>query len=55
MAQPKLTKLELQILEVLWSHGKASIREIQEGFPAPRPVRGWVSSAWRYLSQCSQG
>jgi predicted transcriptional regulator len=38
MAQPKLTKLELQILEVLWSHGKASIREIQEGFPEPRPA-----------------
>ena len=38
MAQPKLTKLELHILEVLWSHGKASIREIQEGFPVPRPA-----------------
>jgi predicted transcriptional regulator len=38
MAQPKLTKLELQILEALWSHGKASIREIQEGFPKPRPA-----------------
>jgi len=38
MAQPKLTRLELQILEALWSHGKASIREIQEAFPAPRPA-----------------
>src|SRR3954447_9142163 len=38
MAQPKLTKLELQILEALWSHGKASIREIQEAFPEPRPA-----------------
>ena len=33
MAEPKLTKLELQIMEVLWSQGKASIREIQETFP----------------------
>jgi predicted transcriptional regulator len=33
MAEPKLTKLELQIMEALWSHGKASIREIQETFP----------------------
>jgi len=33
MTQPKLTKLELQILEVLWTQGKASIREIQEAFP----------------------
>lgn len=38
MRQSKLTKLELQILEVLWGHGKASIREIQEGFPEPRPA-----------------
>jgi BlaI family transcriptional regulator, penicillinase repressor len=38
MTQPKLTKLELQILEALWTHGKASIREIQEAFPEPRPA-----------------
>jgi BlaI family transcriptional regulator, penicillinase repressor len=38
MAPPKLTKLELQILEALWAHGKASIREIQEAFPEPRPA-----------------
>jgi BlaI family penicillinase repressor len=38
MAQPKLTRLELQILEALWAHGKASIREIQETFPEPRPA-----------------
>src|SRR5580700_10277378 len=38
MAQPKLTKLELQILEALWASGKASIREIQEAFPKPRPA-----------------
>lgn len=38
MAQPKLTKLELQILEALWARGRASIREIQEAFPEPRPA-----------------
>jgi predicted transcriptional regulator len=38
MTKPKLTKLELQILEALWSHGKASIREIQEDFPKPQPA-----------------
>src|SRR5262245_1691122 len=38
MNKPKLTKLELQILEALWGHGKASIREIQEAFPEPRPA-----------------
>jgi len=34
----KLTKLEMQILEALWTQGKASIREIQEAFPEPRPA-----------------
>ena len=38
MTKPKLTKLELQILEALWAQGKASIREIQEAFPEPRPA-----------------
>lgn len=38
MPQPKLSKLELQILEALWAQGRASIREIQEAFPEPRPA-----------------
>src|SRR5580658_10312938 len=38
MTQPKLSKLELQILEALWINGRASIREIQEAFPEPRPA-----------------
>jgi len=38
VGHPKLTKLELQILEALWAQGKASIREIQEAFPEPRPA-----------------
>jgi BlaI family penicillinase repressor len=33
MSLPKLTKLELQIMEALWSKGSSSIREIQEAFP----------------------
>lgn len=36
MPLPKLTKLELQIMELLWSKGPASIREIQAAFPARR-------------------
>jgi BlaI family penicillinase repressor len=36
--QPRLARLVLQILEALWSLGKASIREIQETFPEPRPA-----------------
>jgi len=33
MTEPKLSRLELQIMEALWTRGKASIREIQESFP----------------------
>jgi BlaI family penicillinase repressor len=38
MPRPRLARLELQILEILWTHGNASIREIQEAFPEPRPA-----------------
>jgi predicted transcriptional regulator len=33
MGEPKLTKVELQIMETLWTRGQVSIREIQEAFP----------------------
>lgn len=33
MALPKLSKLELRIMEALWNCGALSIREIQEAFP----------------------
>ena len=39
MTGPKLTKLELQIMEALWAHGECSIRDIQETYPEPdRPA-----------------
>jgi BlaI family penicillinase repressor len=33
VALPKLTKLELQIMEAFWGRGASSVREIQEAFP----------------------
>ncbi len=36
MASTRLTKLELQIMEVFWTRGACSVREIQEAFPEPR-------------------
>ena len=38
MTRYRFARLELQILEVLWLRGNASIREIQEAFPDPRPA-----------------
>lgn len=33
MPSTKLSKLELQIMEALWTHGACSIREIHDAFP----------------------
>ena len=33
MALPKLSKLELQVMETLWTRGACSVRELQEAFP----------------------
>jgi predicted transcriptional regulator len=35
-ARPKLSKLELTIMEALWTKGACSIREIHESFPAKK-------------------
>jgi BlaI family penicillinase repressor len=32
LAPPKLSKLELQIMESLWTHGPSAVREVQERF-----------------------
>ena len=34
LSGPRLSKLELQIMETLWTRGEASIREVQEAFAA---------------------
>jgi len=45
MPGPKLTKLELRIMETLWSQGESSIREIQESFPAKgRPAYSTIQT-----------
>src|ERR1700744_2064436 len=39
MLKPKLTKLELQVLEALWQKGACSVRVMLETFPEPgRPA-----------------
>ena len=36
MTTPKLSKLELQIMEVLWSQGPCCVRDIVDTFPAKK-------------------
>jgi BlaI family penicillinase repressor len=39
MPNPKLTKLELQVMDALWNLGPCSVREIQQTFSEPgRPA-----------------
>src|SRR5262249_8941376 len=46
MGRPRLTKLELQVLEALWEKGACSVRETQETFPEPdRPAYTTVQTA----------
>ena len=33
MVVRRLTKLELRVMEALWTRGPASVREVQETFP----------------------
>ncbi|HTA46059.1 MAG TPA: BlaI/MecI/CopY family transcriptional regulator [Bryobacteraceae bacterium] len=33
MGLPRLSKLELQIMEAFWTQGACSVREVQESFP----------------------
>jgi predicted transcriptional regulator len=45
MPGPKLSKLELQVMETLWTNGDSSIREIQQGFPEKvRPSYGTIQT-----------
>jgi BlaI family penicillinase repressor len=45
VAAPKLSRLELQIMEALWTHGACSIREIQQTFPEKdRPAYSTVQT-----------
>lgn len=36
MSEPRLSRLEFQIMEALWAKGECPIREIQESFPEKR-------------------
>ena len=46
MPLPKLTALELQIMESLWKQGRLAIREIQEALPeGERPTYTTVQSS----------
>jgi|SRR5215472_842961 len=45
MGGPKLSRLEMRVMEVLWTRGEAAIREIQESFPEKsRPAYNTVQT-----------
>jgi predicted transcriptional regulator len=45
MAAPRLSKIEMRIMEALWTNGACSIREIQQAFPEKkRPAYSTVQT-----------
>ena len=55
MALPKLSALELRIMDALWNQGRLSIREIQESFPqADRPAYTTIqTTVYRLEDKCA--
>jgi predicted transcriptional regulator len=52
MALPRLSNLEMRIMEVLWAQGASSVREIQERFPAKkRPAYTTVQTMVQRLEE----
>lgn len=52
MASPKLSPLELQIMDALWTQGRLSIREVQEWFPASeRPAYTTIQTTMYRLEE----
>ncbi|SRR5579884_1902163 len=52
MAQPRLSRFELQLLEKLWELGPSSVREIQESLPVrDRPAYTTVQTMIYRLEQ----
>jgi predicted transcriptional regulator len=49
VAKARFTKLELQILEALWAGGRASVREVLEVFPEPRPAYTTIQTVMNRL------
>jgi hypothetical protein len=51
VALPKLSKLDLQIMDALWTHGALSIREIHETFPeCARPAYTTIQTLERVMN-----
>lgn len=49
---PKLTRFELEVMNILWRLGKAAVREIQEEFPEEhRPAYTTVQTIVRRLEE----
>ena len=53
MAFPKLSRLELQIMDALWTRGPCSVREVQESFP--EETRPAYTTVLTIISRTEQG
>ncbi len=49
MAHKELTRVEEQVMQILWKLGKGFLKDIVESFPTPRPAYTTVSTVIRVL------
>jgi BlaI family transcriptional regulator, penicillinase repressor len=54
MAAPKLSRLEYQIMEVLWSGGECSIRDILDSLPGKRKPAYTTVQTTVYRMECKE-
>lgn len=47
----KLTRKEEEVMKILWSHGKAFVKEIIEEYDDPKPPYNTISSLVRLLQE----
>ena len=47
----QLTRVEEQIMQILWELGEGLVKDVREQFPDPKPVRNTVSTIIRILEK----
>jgi BlaI family penicillinase repressor len=49
--EKQLTRVEEQVMQILWDLGEGLVKDVRERFPDPKPVRNTVSTIVRILER----
>lgn len=47
----KLSKAEEQLMEIIWQHGKAFMKEIMDSYPEPKPATTTVATLLKRMQE----